>query len=110
MGNERLTQLATERATLIALLHELPRSAPLPIISGVNDLSHQRKMFLTATCCANIIAEICWLQAQGCQVTALAGIDALVQGIKENIKCRQPFSDEVIVDDEALEKMGGLDG
>jgi hypothetical protein len=79
--------LAKERATLIALLQDMPLG-PLPKITGIAKLDTRDKLFLLSTCCAQMIAEAVWCQSGANRASALLGIDSLVLGIKDNINRR----------------------
>ena len=52
------------------------------------ELSTQEKLFLLVTLCANTIAETIWLVSNGHRALALDGVDAIVAGIKDNIRRR----------------------
>jgi hypothetical protein len=77
-------QFLKERATLVALLLDMPLGLPLPV--AVADLETKDKLFLLCTCCAQMIAEALWAQAGGDVIRAQEGLDALVVGIKDNLR------------------------
>lgn len=78
--------LHANRAMLIALLLDMPLGPPATI--DISSLSTLDKLFLLTTCCSQMIAEAVWLQSGAQQAEALCGIDALVEGIRANIKRR----------------------
>lgn len=72
---------------LVALLNDMP-IGPVETID-LDGMSTRDKLFMLATCCANMIAETVWTQAHGDHALALKGIDALVVGIKDNFERRR---------------------
>jgi hypothetical protein len=76
-----MTKFQEECSVLRALLRP-----PAPVAVDMCGVTGKDKLFLMATCSAQIIAEVIWISAHYDEDAALEGLDALVDGIRDNIK------------------------
>jgi hypothetical protein len=80
-----MTRFQDECCLLRELLRDRAAEAKFADLCG---LTGKDKLFLMATCCAQVIAEVIWISSHYDKDEALEGLDALVDGIKDNIKRR----------------------
>jgi hypothetical protein len=79
-----MTKFQEECSVLRALLQP-----PFETFVDMCGVTGREKLFLMATCSAQIIAEVVWISSHYDKDEALEGLEALVEGIKENIKRRK---------------------
>jgi hypothetical protein len=76
------------RSMLMALLQDMPMGRPTLPVAQLETLSTHEKLFLLATCCASTITEVVWFMSGDDLLEAREGIDAIVQGIKDDLASR----------------------